>query len=313
MSTFEEAIARAEAAHRVLTALDRAGFSECVAPGLDDASGLAHAVAALVPQDAPLPQRLSRDAQEEGILALVLHDGRSPAVEAELPALAQEALVSLGATGLALTLRALAPARALLHAHGLDGPTAARLLEAPHVAKDDDAPGAALGLEADQAELDRDSLDPARLERVLLGFLGKLRFRTYGTRTPEEVAARLAGRLSRRLPAVARRIQAARASLLELAAIDSSPEEALARGAALLSKNGVSLEAAESVREHARDLAALGVAPARIELAPRFFQEGSVPEALDLDPSWTLEAVGAGTLARGGSFAFRSGRAAVAW
>src|SRR5207248_658021 len=88
------------------------------------------------PRNATLPQRLARLASPpsgEGahVIALVVHDGRSIPLEAELPALVAGALVQVGATGLALTLRSLEPLRALLAAHGLDAATQTRLIEDP--------------------------------------------------------------------------------------------------------------------------------------------------------------------------------------
>jgi hypothetical protein len=297
MDPLPRAISRASARRRVLETLGRAGFAECSLAEPEDAGELPRSLLELIPRNAALPQRLSRATDGESLVALVVHDGRSLPLEAELPALVQDALAGLGATGLALTLRSLEPAHALLAAHGVDAATRTRLLEDPASL----AAPLAVEVPAGTAE----AQDPAEMERVLLGLLGRLRFKTYGTRSPEEVAARLAGRLSRTLPAVARKIQAARAGLVELAAQDGKPAAALERASAVLSRAGCP-DALAALRERVLDLGRLGVAPVRLELALR---EGATAA---LDPSWTLEALGHGVLARGGSFPFRGGRGAVA-
>jgi hypothetical protein len=230
------------------------------------------------------------------LLALVVHDGRSRALESELVALAREALAAARPGAVAVTLRSLEPARALLAAHGVDAEARARLLEDPRSLASPALPPVDAALEG----APQGAETPEQLEKVLLAFLGRLRFKTYGTRTPEEVAARLAGRLSRTLPAVARRIQAARAELLELASLDGRPDEVLAKATTVLSGHASALE---PLRTQLAELDRLGVAVARLELA------GSPGP---LDPSWRIEALGAGALARGGSFDERGLRGALA-
>src|SRR5581483_6217237 len=151
--------ARAEARRRALAALEAAGFAECAVPGLD--------------------------ARSEAPAALVVHDGRSRALESELVALAHDAIAAAHAgAALALTLRSLEPARALLAAHGVDAEASALLLADPRALPAAFAPLEALGAEAATES-------PEHLEKVLLALLGRLRFKTYGTRSPAEVAARL--------------------------------------------------------------------------------------------------------------------------
>ena len=149
---------------------------------------------------------------------------------------------------------------------------------------------------------------------MLLGLLGRLRFRAYGTRTPEEVAARLAGRLGRALPTVVRKIQAARAVIDELASVGPSPES-LDRATVVLERAGASPESIVRLRETVTILARLGLAPARLELTPGSLELDAANGdslGLALEPAWTLDSLGAGRVAWGGGVAFRGGRAAVA-
>ena len=288
---------RAEARQRAIRCLERAGFVECAVPTVEMPP---RALLDLVPRSAPLPQRLVAH-DGEAVLALVLHDESSRAFDSELIALAHEALGARPGS-LAVLVRSLEPARALLAAHGVDAEASARLLEDPR-ALPAEAPEALRAMtEPTGGAEPRESrqADPAEIERVLLAFLGRLRFKTYGTRSPEEVAARLASRLSRTLPAIARRIQAARAELIELASLDGRPESVLDRAAQVLGERRATLE---PLRAHLAELARLGVPATRVELA------GSPGP---LDPSWSLASIAAGVVARGGCFKHRGQRATLA-
>jgi hypothetical protein len=260
-----------------------------------------HGLLELVPANAPLPFRLVRPGAA-ALELLVVHDGRSRALEAELAALVHSALTQAGVSGLGLVVRSLEPARALLEAQGLDGPTQARLLEDP----------AAFEVTASSPELPLepvgdDIADPAKLERVLLAFLARLRFRTYGTRTPEEVATRLAGRLTATLPAVARRIQQARAVLLEIATLDGRPSRTISEAGEILSRHKARGSALAETAELLIALERLGLPPVRLELS---YRSGAAP--VTTDPAWTLQAIDAGTVAQGGAVVVPTGRAAFA-
>jgi hypothetical protein len=281
---------RAEARQRAIRCLERAGFVECAVPAVEMPP---RSLLDLVPRSAPLPQRLVV-IDGETVLAVVLHDENTRAFESELVALAHEALGARPGS-LAVLVRSLEPARALLAGHGVDAEATARLLEDPR-ALPAEAPETLRAL----AQPEPRAADPAEIQQVLLAFLGRLRFKTYGTRSPEEVAARLASRLSRTLPAMARRIQAARAELIELASLDGRPDSLLERAATVLGDHRPSLE---PLRAHLAELARLGVPATRVELA------GSPGP---LDPSWSLESIGAGVVARGGSFKHRGQRATLA-
>ncbi|HZV01372.1 MAG TPA: His/Gly/Thr/Pro-type tRNA ligase C-terminal domain-containing protein [Planctomycetota bacterium] len=282
---------RAQARARALAAFERAGFAACVVPGLDPEDAVPRALVDLIPRSAPLPQRLVV-AEGAFVVALVRHDGSARALESELVSIARDALQAAGASALALTVRSLEPARALLASHAIDEEASARLLEDPRSLATDSVPEALPDAAA--------ASSPGDMERVLLAFLGRLRFKTYGTRSPEEVAQRLAARLSRTLPDVARRIQAARTKLLELASLDGSPRGSLEAARGILGAHDAALE---TLRASVEELERLGIAPARVELAG--------PPG-PLDPCWTLEALGKGALARGGSVSAPGARTAIA-
>ena len=108
-SALEAARARAHAVRRALDAFERAGFDELRAPELETSGGLRRALDALVPCDAPLPQRLVVATHARGedpdLVALVLHDGRATALEAELATLAADALARAGRQDAALKMQ----------------------------------------------------------------------------------------------------------------------------------------------------------------------------------------------------------------